>query len=298
MTAIPEPIQLFLNEMNAGEATHTPESIREQAEKTAKIFALPKLELPLIEDRICYSDGCKIPTRIYHPNPEMRLPLVLHFHGGGHVCGSLDTHDAICRRIAVSSECVVLSVAYRLAPEFPYPAGIEDCKTVFEQSVNLLEKIDVDASQVFIVGDSAGGNLALTVAHAMKEKGDNRIKGLALIYPGVDFSMQYGSIERKGEGYLLTKKKIQWYFNHYFASGSDRNKASPINFQHLEKLPPIYMAVAEYDPLYDEGVAFTNKVEALGVPVELEEFEGMIHVFAQLEKLVPDQIIRLGAAQK
>lgn len=290
---IPKPLQNFLDEMNAGKPAHTPEDARKQSEKIAETFALPKLELPLMTNRFLRYVDHDVPVRIYHPKPEKALPVVLSFHGGGHVCGSLETHDAICRRIAVSSECIVIAVDYRLAPDFPYPAGLYDCIAVFEQREALLDGMRADVNQVFLVGDSAGGNLALTVCYQAKIKSDKHIKGLALIYPSVDFSMQYDSIRYNGQGYLLTAEKIKWYFEHYFAKGGDRIKASPIHFEHLELLPPVYVAVAEFDPLHDEGVALAKKAKSLGVDVELEEFKGMIHVFAQLEKLVPNQVIRL-----
>ncbi|WP_244946893.1 alpha/beta hydrolase [Legionella israelensis] len=290
---IPKPLQDFLDEVNKGKSSYTPVDVRMQSEKVAAIFALPKLELPFIINRFFHYSDHLIPVRIYHPKPEISLPVILHFHGGGHVAGSLETHDAICRRIAKSSECIVIAVDYRLAPEFPYPAGLEDCFAAFEERAKILKDIHADVNQVFLMGDSAGGNLALSVCHKAKKKGDQQIQGLALIYPSVDFAMQYDSIHRNGQGYLLTQEKIKWYFEHYFAKGGDRIKASPINFDHLELLPPIYIAVAEYDPLYDEGLAFAEKVKNLNVPITLENFKGMIHAFAQLEKLVPEQVMQL-----
>lgn len=134
--------------------------------------------------------------------------MALYFHGGGHLSGSIQTHDALCRRIAVASNSVVVSVGYRLAPEYPYPEGLLDCIAVFEQRVLLLKDYQVNTEHVFLVGDSAGGNLAISVGHKLKERGDNVIKGLALIYPSVDFSMSYDSYQRNGTGFLLTREKL------------------------------------------------------------------------------------------
>ncbi|QMT59877.1 alpha/beta hydrolase [Legionella sp. PC997] len=290
---IPQSLQNFLDLTNTKQAVLIPEEVRDLAEKTAEAFALPKVYVPLVSNPVLRVADLEIPTRIYHPAPQKKLSLIIYFHGGGHLSGSLDTHDALCRRIAVTCQVVVLSVGYRLAPEFPYPAGLMDCIAVFEQRVALLKEFQVDTHHVFVAGDSAGGNLALSVCHQMKELGDQAIKGLVLIYPSVDFSMNYQSYQRNGEGYLLTRDKIKWYFDNYFKNGGDRIQASPMYFKHLELLPPCYIAAAEYDPLFDEAIDFAKKIKNLGVTVELEEFKGMIHVFAQLEIFVPDQVSRL-----
>ncbi|WP_131780198.1 alpha/beta hydrolase [Legionella bozemanae] len=290
---IPQSLQNFLDLTNTRPAIFIPEEVRDLAEKTAEAFALPKLFVPLISNPVLQLADHDIATRIYHPDPQKKLPLIIYFHGGGHLSGSIDTHDALCRRIAVSSNAVVLSVGYRLAPEFPYPAGLLDCMAVFEQKVELLKDFQVNINHVFLAGDSAGGNLALSVCHQMKELGDHTIKGLVLIYPSVDFSMNYESYQRNGEGFLLTREKVKWYFDNYFKNGGDRIQASPMYFKHLELLPPCYIAAAEYDPLFDEAIAFAKKIETLGVSVKLEEFKGMIHVFAQLEIFVPEQVSRL-----
>ena len=292
-TQIPKALQSFLNMVNSRPPVYTPAEVRDVAEKTAEAFALPKMNVSLIKNQTLQLADHEIPIRIYHPSPQKKLPLVLYFHGGGHLSCSIETHDALCRRIAVASESIVVSVGYRLAPEFPYPAGLKDCIAVFEQREKLLKDLQVNTKCIFLAGDSAGGNLALSVCHQVQKGGDKTIKGLALIYPSVDFSMNYDSYQRNGEGFLLTKEKIKWYFDNYFAYGGDRIAASPMYFQHLELLPPCYIAVAEYDPLFDEAIVFTQKIEDLGVSIQLEEFKGMIHVFAQLEIFVPEQVFRL-----
>jgi acetyl esterase/lipase len=290
---IPLLLKNFLVLANTREPVYVPSAVRELSEKIAEAFVLPKLSVPLISNESLQLDTHEIATRIYHPDPQKKLPLMLYFHGGGHLSGSIQTHDALCRRIAIASQSVVVSVGYRLAPEFPYPAGLLDCIAVFEHRVRLLNGFQVNTDHVFLAGDSAGGNLALSVAHHMKEHNDTTIKALVLIYPSVDFSMNYDSYQRNGEGFLLTRDKVNWYFDNYFAHGEDRIQASPMYFQHLERLPPCYIAAAEYDPLFDEAIAFAEKIQSLGVAVTLEEFKGMIHVFAQLEVFVPDQVFRL-----
>jgi acetyl esterase/lipase len=291
---IPKALANFLNEVNSLDpVAFSIENVRELSKKMAVIYSLPKLEVPLVINRQFLSGSHTIPVRLYHPNPEQKRPLLVYYHGGGHANGSLDTYDSLCRRLALASQCLVLSVGYRLAPEFPFPAGLHDCLAAYQQRDVILKDLQVLPDWVFLAGDSAGGNLALSVCHQMKEQGEDAIKGLVLIYPSVDYSMNYDSYQRNGHGFLLTREKIAWYFDLYFSQGGDRKQASPIHFQHLELLPPIYLAVAEYDPLIDEAILFAEKLRKLGVKIQLETFNGMIHGFAPLETIVPEQVFQL-----
>lgn len=290
---IPLALQNFLDVVNTQPPVYVPQQNRDLFEGLSAYFALPKVDVAWISNRSVSLATHEVAVRIYHPQPQKKLPVIFYFHGGGHMCGSLDSYDALCRRLALTSNCVLVSVAYRLAPEFPYPAGLTDCLAVIKQRATLLKEIEVTSDAVFLAGDSAGGNLALSVAYALKKQGDNALKGLVLIYPSVDYSMQHNSFERNGEGFLLTKDKVKWYFDHYFAHGGDRIGASPLYFPQLNLLPPMYLALAEYDPLFDEGVLLAKKMRDLGGTVVLEEFAGMVHVFAQLETLVPTEVVRL-----
>lgn len=251
-----------------------------------------EISIALIEDRVYHSAGHQLPVRIYHPCPEKTVPLIVYYHGGGHAAGSIDTHNQLCCRIAAKTQCAVMSVEYRLAPEHKFPAGLNDCIAALEHRFDLLEHLNINAKQVVVAGDSAGGNLALSVTKAMIDKGDHSIAGIALIYPSVDFTMSdaHDSLRSFADGYLLTKEKIQWYVEQYFNPDDDLKAASPLYFDHLDQFPPVYMAVAECDPLRDEGVAMAMKLKEAGVSVTLEEYSGMIHVFAQLERLVPHQV--------
>ena len=279
---------------NFPEVAYTPTLVREASQKITDLYALPKVPVTLIQDLVLPRDTLPLPVRIYHPNPDKPCPIIFYYHGGGHVSCSLNTHDQVCRRLAVTSHCLVVSVDYRLAPEYPYPNGLIDCIAAFEQRHILLQNFKTMANQVFLAGDSAGANLALSVSHHMAQQKDTSIKGLALIYPSVDFhSMEYPSYETYANGWLLTRNKIEWYFKQYFESEKQRYEASPMYFKHLERIPPVYIAVAENDPLHDEGVVFAEKLRQLGVPVTLETCQGMIHGFLQLEAMVPTQVSEL-----
>lgn len=290
---MPKSLHEFLDYINAGKPAKTVAEVRKALQAMGQKLSLPKQPLPFIEDRECPAGTHTIPVRIYHPAPEQALPLLIYYHGGGHMCGDLESHDASCRRIAKACHCVVMAVDYRLTPDFPYPAGLDDCISAFENRAQVLAGIWVATDKVILAGDSAGGNMAISVCHHAKQQQDKAIKALVLIYPGTDFTLQHESITRYGTGYMITKEKIDWYFDHYLPDPADRRKASPLYFEHLDWLPPTYVAVAEFDPLHDEGVAFAEKLEQLGVPVTLEVFHGMIHSFMLLEKVVPRQVDQL-----
>lgn len=291
---IPKSLKKLLEQASYQPEIKDVAHLRQITELSVTQYNWPKVELPKVENRwVKAADGFDIPVRLYHPDPTLSLPVMLYFHGGGHVTGHIDTHDALCRRIASQSHCIVASLDYRLAPESPYPTGLNDCFKVFQQRSYLLADIKWQSNQLFLAGDSAGGTLAVTVAHQISDFEKQYLAGLILLYPSLGYTMQHDSVERMGEGYLLTKKKIQWYFDLYFANGGDRQEASPFYFEDLNNLPPIYIAVAEYDPLYDEALAFAYKTRAHGAPVELEVFKGMVHTFAQLGELVPQQFQRL-----
>ena len=295
MSTLPFALQSLLDRVNNVPETNVSLSIvREASAALSESLGLPKVPVALVLDYSARLATHDIIVRCDHPTPSKTLPAIFFYHGGGHVSCSLETHDRICRRIANATQCVVLSVDYRLAPEFPYPCGVEDCLAITAQRKQLFQTtFPVDFDHIFLAGDSAGGNLALTVCHQMQQHGDTAIQGLLLIYPSVDFSMNYDSFERYGRGFLLTKSKVSWYLNQYFAKGGDRKQASPIHFPNLESLPPVYLAIAELDPLYDENQAFATKLQALGVTISVEEFKGMIHAFVQFESLVPLQISQL-----
>lgn len=291
---IPKKLQKFLEESRQQPEIKDVNRLRKLTEMLVTQYNWPKVELPQVEDRYVNSkDGFRIPVRLYHPAPALSLPVMFYLHGGGHVVGDVTSYDALCRRIASQSHCIVVSVDYRLAPESPYPKGLNDCASVFQQRQQLLQDINHQSDQIFLAGDSAGGALTVTVAHQMSPSDEQDLQGLILLYPSLDYTLQHQSIERLGEGYLLTKDKIQWYFEQYFANGGDREAASPLYFKDLSHLPPIYLAVAEYDPLHDEATEFAHKAHSQGVPVELEIFKGMVHIFAQLDELVPRQFQRL-----
>jgi acetyl esterase len=198
----------------------------------------------------------------------------VYFHGGGWVIGDLDTHDVLCRQLANGARCAVYSVDYRLAPEHPFPAGVEDC-------IAATKFVAGRHKQVAVGGDSAGGTLATVVALHAREAGGPRIDFQLLIYPGTDQRMAHPSITRNGEGYLLTKRAMEYFRAFYLPNPKDWLdwRASPLLAKSLAGLPPAYVITAGYDPLLDEGREYAQRMAKEGVEVSYREYGDMVHGF-------------------
>jgi acetyl esterase len=237
----------------------------------------PGEDVAAVEDRLVPGPGGDIPVRIYRPEAGTTLPVVVFFHGGGWVLGNIETHDGTCRALANRSGAVVVSVDYRLAPEAPFPAAVDDCITVTRWVHAYAAELVVDPSRLAVAGDSAGGNLAAVVSLAARDGGP-AIAFQLLIYPAVDAHMTAASIKENGEGYFLTETDMVWFYGHY-APDRDDWRASPLLAKDLSGLPPALVITAGYDPLRDEGEAYAERLREAGVPTELVRFDGMIHGF-------------------
>ncbi|MFD0687683.1 alpha/beta hydrolase [Actinomadura fibrosa] len=209
-------------------------------------------------------------------------PLLVFYHGGGWVVGDIATHDTVCRYLAVHAEVRVLSVDYRLAPEHPYPAGIEDALTAYEYAVENAESLGADPGAVAVGGDSAGGNLA-TVVGLFAER---RPAFALLFYPATDMSVRRRSRELFGDGFYLTDEDMTWFSDHYCPEERRKEpRVSPLLADDLSGFPPTYLVTAGFDPLRDEGEAFAERLAEAGVPVALRRQEDLIHGFANMWSL-------------
>jgi acetyl esterase len=219
-----------------------------------------------------------IAVRAYRPVTDETLPALVFFHGGGWTIGDLDTHDVVCRQLAIGARCAVFSVDYRLAPESPFPAAVEDCisatKYVFKESRSL----KIDPSRIAVGGDSAGGNLAAVVALALRGTG---IAFQLLIYPATDQRCEFPSHQKNGKGYLLTSEGIEYFRGCYLPNRKDWTdwRASPLLASDLSNLPPAFVLTAGYDPLVDEGRAYAEALAKAGVEVAYREYADMVHGF-------------------
>ena len=212
--------------------------------------------------------------RPLHAKPEEALPALVYFHGGGWVIGDLDTHDVLCRQLANGARCAVYSVDYRMGPEHPFPAAVEDCfaATKFVAGRH---------KQVAVGGDSAGGNLATVVALQARDAGGPEIAYQLLIYPATDQRLAHPSIRKNGEGYLLTKKSMEYFQAQYLPNQGDLTdwRASPLLARSLAGLPPAHLITAGYDPLLDEGREYAERMAKEGVDVSYREYADMVHGF-------------------
>jgi acetyl esterase len=264
------------------------------------VAAAPRPQVGRVEDRAIPGPAGEIPVRIYWPRSGQRVGLVVYYHGGGWVLGDLETHDATCRRLANASDCIVVAVDYRLAPEHKFPAAVEDCYAAALWAAENAASLGVDAARVAVAGDSAGGNLAAVVSLLAKQRGGPPLAHQALIYPVTDFDFQRPSYQENAEGYLLTRQAMEWFWRQYLnddAEGADP-LASPLRAPDLRGLPPATVITAEYDPLRDEGEVYAERLAQAGVPTTCVRYLGQIHGFISLEHLLPagrQALLALGA---
>jgi acetyl esterase len=246
----------------------------------------PPVEIAERRNLSIEADGTAVLAgRLYHPAPGEILPVVLFFHGGGWVHGTLDTHDRLSAILAVQAQCAVASVDYRLAPENPFPAAWEDAMTSLRWIKDHHSELDVDTNRIALAGDSSGGNLAAALAQAVA--GDPAIVHQLIFYPALDGSCATPSFAENHPGFL-SAAQMRWYWDQY-APGDMRSdpRASPAAASIARDTAPATIIVAGNDPLHDEGVAYAAALQAAGVPVALHAYPGAIHGFASLFGMVP-----------
>ena len=261
------------------------EEARREYRKRADTFGLPAADMFAVVERSINGPAGAVPVRLYVPVGVMDpSPLLVFFHGGGWTVGDRDTHDRACRYLAQHARCRVASVDYRLAPEHPFPAAVEDCWAAYAAITNHLAQWDADPRRIAVGGDSAGGNLAAVVAQLAKAKRAPAPCLQLLIYPAVDMAGTYGSIERFGTGYLLTKPMIDSFMGHYTPAAEMRRdpRASPLLARDLKGLPPAFVQTAGFDPLQDEGAAYAKALAGAGVRAEHKHYPSLVHGSLQL----------------
>ena len=232
----------------------------------------------------------RIPVRIYRPALTGEPKVVLFIHGGGHLSGSVDVYDPVARHLAMATGNIVVSVDYRLAPENPYPAGLSDAKAVIENVWSLLESQHIPYTrQLTLIGDSGGGAFSTTLAAYFSREQLGFIHRLVLIYPSLDYTLNWPSVQENGTGKLLDESKIRWYFQQYFRNGEDRKQASPLYLPLSQNFPSTLVFSGGLDPLRDEGFAFVARLQAEGISVQHVHFPGMTHAYLMLEDKVPQE---------
>lgn len=232
----------------------------------------------------------RIPVRIYRPALTGEPKVVVFIHGGGHLSGSVEVYDPVARHLALATGNIVVSVDYRLAPENPYPAGLSDTKAVIENVWSLLESQHIPYTrQLTLIGDSGGGAFSATLAAYFSREQPGFIHRLVLIYPSLDYTLSWPSVQENGAGKLLDESKIRWYFQQYFRNGEDRKQTSPLYLPLSQDFPPTLVVSGGLDPLRDENFAFVARLQAEGIPVQHVHFPGMTHAYLMLEDKVPQE---------
>lgn len=271
--------------------TLSPEAAREVYLASRRILQPDLQTVAEIVDLSCPGPAGQIPLRLYRGlnAPQGKLqPVLVYFHGGGWVIGNIESHEWVCRGLANRGQCAVVSVDYRLAPEHKYPAAVEDCIAATAWIAENAASLGLDASRLSVGGDSAGGNLAAVVSIDARDRGAPKICHQLLIYPATDMAATHPSHEQHAKQLPLTRPTMVWFIEHYLRSAKDKAEwqASPLKATDLKGLPPAFVLTAGYDPLRDEGEEYASKLKAAGVPVVARRFEGQVHGFLNMGKLV------------
>lgn len=267
----------------------SPAEAREMYNGMAQVFDAVDVPIGAVSDKLIPGPAADIPIRIYTPVATSgALPVLVFFHGGGWVIGNIATHDKLCRTLANESCCVVVSVDYRLAPEAPFPAAVDDCYAALEWVEKNASEIGGDANRIAVGGDSAGGNLAAVMALKARNDKGPEIGFQLLIYPVTDARMNTKSYQDFAEGYLLEKRSMEWFFDQYAPEGLDRAQRylSPLRAQRLKNLPPAYIITAGHDVLRDEGKAYADALKEAGCDVTYVNYEGMVHGFFNMQAVL------------
>jgi len=270
----------------------TPQQARAAYEKGAGVLEVPKPELVRVEElSIPVRNGAMVPARLYAPSMAA-LPVLVYFHGGGFTVGSVATHDILCRVLSLQSGCAVISVDYRLAPEFKFPTASNDAWDAVHYIAQQGVALGLDCSRLALGGDSAGGTLAAACAIMARDCG-LAVALQLLFYPGLAAHQDTDSHRRFAAGPLLSEPLISYFFSQYVRSPDDRDdwRFAPINADDVEGVAPAWFGLAECDPLVDEGVQYADKLRAAGVPVELEIYRGVIHEFIKMGRAIPEALL-------
>ena len=284
-----EGYNVLIEELRQGGYTDTPQTVRSGLARLTETLVTDVPNVAGVMDLQAVGATGNIPLRVYRADTDRVSPVLVYLHGGGHMAGSVDVYDPICRKLALACDRVVVSVDYRLAPEHPYPAGLEDATAVLRQVYGLLENHGIGCDRrLALAGDSGGGAMTATLVHRLQHDDTVRIEKQVLVYPSLDYCMQHPSMRENGQGYLLHADKIEWYFRHYLQHGEDRRAVSPLYMEFSNSLPPTLLVTAGYDPLLDEALAYRDRLADTGVECRHLHFPDQLHAFLNMENVTRD----------
>ena len=259
--------------------TITPDSdpVVVRAAMEAARVAMPEYPLHSVENALAGN----VPVRIYRPSDATGLGVVVWFHGGGWVLGSVDSHDNLCRQLSDEANAVVVSVEYRLAPEAKFPAALDDCITAWNWVAKEIESYGGDPDRMVIGGDSAGGNLAAAACLVLRDEGGPQPIAQLLVYPVTDYEFESASMRDNAVGYGLERSDMQWFYKQYAENEEQCAdwRMSPLRAADVSGLPPALVLTAEYDPLRDQGNAYAARLSSSGVATEVLCVDGVFHGF-------------------
>ncbi|WP_028606126.1 alpha/beta hydrolase [Ottowia thiooxydans] len=255
--------------------------------KSIGVLDVPKPNLPRIEDFfIPARDGYRLPARLYAPRTGTALPALLYMHGGGFTIGSIESHDTLCRTLAHGSGAAVVSLDYRLAPEYRFPTAAHDSWDAMQWLAREGTALGLDTQRLAVGGDSAGGTLAAVTALHARDAGLPLCLQL-LIYPGTTAHQDTDSHALFAQGPVLDKPLIDWFFSHYIDVADRADwRFAPLFADDAEGLAPAWIGLAECDPLVDEGLLYADKLRAAGVAVDLEIYRGVVHGFINMGRAI------------
>lgn len=241
-----------------------------------------------VENRTIPGPGGDIPIRVYRPSDAPSLPVVVYLHGGGWVLGSIGDYDSILRPVANRVDAIVVSVEYRLAPDHKFPAALDDAWAATTWVVAHAAEMGGDARRVAVMGDSSGGDLAAVIALMARDEGEPDLALQVLLYPVVDEEFTSPSMIENASGYLLETERMRWFFRQYLTDAADGDdwRVSPLRAADLAGVAPALVVTAEYDPLRDQGNAYSARLRDAGVAVEHTEYPGVFHGFFGLQQIL------------
>ena len=291
MTLRPEYVKLLkeMAENNAPQVWEVPVSSTRSFSQQQLAIAAEMAPIHSVTDRYIPGDTADIHVRIFRPNDSKHLPCIIYFHGSGWTLGFIDLFNPCLSMLSKESESIVIAVNYQKAPEHPFPTPFNDCYASLDWVVKNSQSLGIDLDNISVAGDSAGGNLAAAVALRCRDENLIELASQLLIYPCIDRDFSTPSYSKFAEGYGLTSKAMEWFWDQYLQNPTDSKNpyACPARATTLKGLPPTVLITAQYDPLTSDGERYRDRLIDDGIQVSFKEFEGVIHGFFRAPEITP-----------